>query len=334
MRTTAVVILLLLAVWLVSACTYVVDETEYVVVNRLGNPVQVRMEPGLGVKWPWPVDALIRYDNRLMVLEVPRPGEPDREYLTLDVESGIGKNVEVTTYTCWRIKPDPQSVRVFLETVGDRAGAEALLADVVGSKLGIALGGHDFSALVSVDPAQRCWTSLLESVRQACRDDVGPAYGIDIVDVQIQRLNFPDQNRRNVFDRMRAERERIAARYRSEGEERATAVRAEADRQREQILATAYMESERVRGAADAEAARIYGEAYGQDPEFYEFLRTLQSYESTFDKDTVLILSSDSEFLRLLNMPVDESALSRPDRPSRSEHARRHPTTQPADRAE
>jgi len=176
---------------------------------------------------------------------------------------------------------------------------------VVVSELGAALGQHDFSVLVSTDPEQRRWGRFLESIRARCGERVEDAYGIEVVDVKIQRLNFPRQNQRNVFQRMRAERETIAARYRSEGEEKATTIRAQANRQREEILAKADEEAERIRGQADAEAARIYAEAYEKDEEFYGFLRTLEAYEKTLNEKTTAILSGSSEFLRLLNRVGD-----------------------------
>jgi membrane protease subunit HflC len=293
-------ILIALAAW-VTTCFFVVDQTEYVIQMRFGDPVRTLIEPGFYVKWPWPVDDLVRFDNRLMVLENPGPNEVDKEYLTQDEQSGIGKNVVITTYTCWRIKRDPASVLRFLETMGDRVSAEARLGDVVVSELGTALGRNDFSVLVSTDPDQHKWTEFMESIRERCADRVEQAYGIEIVDVKIQRLNFPDQNRRNVFDRMRAERETIAARYRSEGDEKATTIRAQANRQRTEIEAEAYEEAEKTRGKADAEAARIYAKAYGKDPEFYNFLRTLEAYEKTLSYGTTVILSGNSDFLRLLN---------------------------------
>lgn len=301
MRLLSVLIVGVVIIGLICTCTFVVDQTEYAIVKRFGDPVRTILDPGLEFKYPWPIDTVVRFDNRLMVLENPRPGEPDREFITLDQESGIGKNVEVTTYTCWRIKPTPEAVHTFLVTAGDRRSAEDRLGDVVAAAVGAALGENDFSALVSVQPEHRRWTQILESIRDNCRARVEPTYGIEIVDMKIQRLNFPDQNRRNVFDRMRAERQRIAARYRSEGDEIATGIGATANKERKRILAEAYMEAERVRGQGDADAARIYAEAYGQDPDFYEFVRTLQSYKKTLDRDTTLILSSDSEFLHLLN---------------------------------
>jgi membrane protease subunit HflC len=309
MRLFVWLVISALIVGLVYTSLFVVDQTQFVIVKRFGDPVRTLIDPGLRLKYPWPIDTLVRFDNRLMLLENPSPGEPDKEYLTQDEqkqdrEAGIGKNIMVTTYTCWRIKRDAKSVLTFLETMGDRASAEARLGDVVVSELGAALGSIPFSVLVSVNKEGRKWSDLLDDIRDRCRTRVEEPYGIEIVDIKIQRLNFPDQNRRNVFERMRAERETIASRYRSEGEEQATTIRAKANREQDEILAEANEEAEKIRGRADAEAARIYAEAYGQDPEFYEFLRTLEAYEKTFDDQTVAILSADSEFLRLLNPAV------------------------------
>jgi membrane protease subunit HflC len=304
MRTALLLIVGIVLVGLAATCVFVVDETAFAVQLRFGHPVRSIIQPGLYGKYPWPVDTLVRFDNRLMVLENPGPDEPDREYLTQDEQSGIGKNVVVTTYACWRIKRNETAVLRFLESMGDQASAEARLGDVIVAELGATLGRHDFSVLVSDDPERRRWSAFLESIRAACSERVEEAYGIEIVDVRIQRLNFPRQNRRNVFERMRAERETIAARYRSEGEERATAIRATAERQREEILAKAFEEAEQIRGRADAEAARIYADAYGQDPDFYDFLRTLEAYEKTLNEGTVAILAGDSDFLRLLNRPA------------------------------
>lgn len=325
MRLLLTFLIIVLLGALASTCFFVVDETEFVIVKHFGNPWRTLVEPGLGVKWPWPIDQLARLDNRLMVLENPGPGDPDKEYLTQDQQAGIGKNVVVTTYTCWRIKPDAQSALRFLETMGDRASAEARLGDAVVSELGAVLGRNDFSVLISVDEAKRAWGDMMEAIRERCRERVAD-YGIEIVDIRIQRLNFPDQNRRNVFDRMRAERATIATRYRSEGDEQAMEIRAKANRQQEEILAKAREEAAKTRGRADAEAARIYAEAYDQDPEFYEFLRTLEAYEKTFDDTTTLILSAESEFLRLLNRAAPEST----DIEKRASE-RQTPTTRPAD---
>jgi membrane protease subunit HflC len=327
MRLLLLVVIIAVVVGWACTCFFVVDQTEFGIVLRFGDPVLTCVEPGLRVKWPWPVDTVVRLDNRLMVLENPGPGEPAKEYLTQDEQAGIGKNVMVTTYTCWRIKPDADSVLTFLETMGNRASAEARLGDVVVSEFGAALGRNDFSVLISTDQSQRGWSEFMEAIRDRCRRRVENDYGIEIVDVRIQRLNFPDQNRRNVFDRMRAERETIASRYRSEGEEQATAIRARANREKEEILAEANKQAEITRGRADAEAARIYAQAYSQDPEFYEFVRTLEAYEHALDEKTVAILSADSQFLRLLNRAVDPDRKTVVEQP----HDRPATTTRPAE---
>jgi membrane protease subunit HflC len=326
MRLFIGAIIFVLVLWLIGTSFFIVDQTQFVIVKRFGDPVSTLIEPGLRIKYPWPIDTLVRFDNRLMVLENPGPDEPDKEYLTEDKQAGIGKNIMVTTYTCWRIKRDRRAVLRFLESMGNRKGAETRLGEIVVSALGAALGRNDFSRLVSTDASKRDWSGLLDQIRDQCRERVEDQYGIEIVDVRIQRLNFPDQNRRNVFDRMRAERETIASRYRSEGEEEATKIRAEANRQRDEIIAKASEEAEKTRGRGDAEAARIYAEAYDQGRDFYNFMRTLEAYEKTFDEKTVTILSADSEFLQLLNraaLPAGQTITEQPGE-------RRPATTQPS----
>ena len=123
---------------------------------------------------------------------------------------------------------------------------------------------------------------------------------VEVVDFDVKRLSFPEQNRRSVFDRMRAERERIARRFRSEGEEEARKIRAQADREESIILAEAYKESEVLKGQGEAQATRIYGDAIAKDPQFYEFTRTLEAYRKFLDDKTTLILPSDSELMELL----------------------------------
>jgi len=328
MRLLIILVAAALVVATIGDCFFAVDQTEFVIVKRFGDPIRTLIEPGLRIKYPWPIDTLVRFDNRLMVLENPGPDEPAKEYLTQDEQAGIGKNVMVTAFTCWRIKPNAEAVRIFLETMGDRTSAEARLGDVVVSELGAALGCNDFSVLISTDETLRRWSEFMENIRERCKLRVEREYGIEIVDIRIQRLNFPDQNRRNVFDRMRAERDTIAARYRSEGEEQAARIRAKANRERDEILAEARKQATIVRGRADAEATAVYAQAHGQDPDFYEFLRTLQAYENSFDENTAAILSSDSEFLRLLNQTAD-SIKRKPVTPTDERTA---PTSQPDQR--
>jgi len=280
---------LALIVW---STLFTVHETEYAIVTRFGDPQRVIDQPGLHLKLPWPIDSAVYFDRRLLVLDKPAPGEPPKEYLTLDK-----KNIEVASYTCWKIE-DPLQ---FLETVGTRADAEAALGDVVAAELGKILGRNELANLLSIETAALRLDEIMGEIRDTCRAVAADEYGIEIVDFRIKRVNFPEQNRASVFDRMRAERKRIATRYRSEGSEEASKIRSDADKKRREILATATRQAEEITGRAEAEATRIYAEAFGQDPEFYEFLRTIDSYKKALTRETTIILRSDSPYLRLLN---------------------------------
>ncbi len=280
----AVLIVLLL---IARSAVFVVDETQTAIVTQFGSPVRVVEEAGLNWKLPQPVQAVRFFDSRLLVFD-PKP----TEFLTNDK-----KNIVADAYVAWRIA-EP---RMFLETVTDREGAEVRMADIVASEMGAALGQYPLTALISTNPDEMRITEIMGVVTEGCRATAAANFGIEVAEVRMKRLAFPEQNKQSVFDRMRAERERTAKRYRSEGEEEAIAVRAEADRQRQEILASAYQEAEGIRGAGEASAMRIYGAAYNEDSEFYKFLRTLESYSTILDDRTTLVLSSDSELLELLN---------------------------------
>ncbi len=300
----ATLIVLAAVIAIASTCFVAVDETEFVIVKQFGKPVRTYLDPGLRLKWPVPIETTVRFDNRIQVFEDPPADTPAKEYLTRDK-----KNVEVATFTCWRIERSEGAVLKFLETVRDKAGAEPRLGDIIRSQLNAKLGSSDFNPLVTTDASSRRWREIVGEILNESAQRARDSFGIEIADLQVQRFNFPAQNRRSVFDRMRAERQRIATKYRSEGEAESMRIRANAQAEQEKILAEAYAESQRIRGQADAEATRIYGEAYNTDPEFYRFLRTLESYETGLDADTILILPSDAPFFRLLtnpNAPVEQ----------------------------
>lgn len=266
---------------------FVVDEAQIAIVTQFGQPVRVIETAGLHWKIPQPVQSARFFDKRLLVYD-PKP----TEFLTNDK-----KNVVVDAFVAWRIS----DAKRFLETVNDRAGAEVRMADIVASELGAALGLYPLTALIATDEAQMKVGEIMGRVTEGCRATAGQDFGIEVLEVKMKRLAFPEQNKQSVFDRMRAERERMAKKYRSEGEEEAIKIRAEADKQRQELLAQAYMEAEQIRGEGDAQAMKIYGRAYNADPEFYKLLRTLESYKKFFDDKTTVILSSDSELLELFN---------------------------------
>lgn len=301
-RIVPIIIVLALLAWAATAA-FQVDETEFAIVTQFGSPQRTLLDAGLNFKLPLPVQAVRRFDNRVQVFETPGAGRTNDEFLTRDK-----KNVVVGTYTVWRISREAASVTRFMQSAGDIQGGQERLTDLVVAELGACLGRNDFSTLVTTDAAQWKWRELLAEITSRCRDRAKSDYGVEILDIQIQRLSFPDQNRRSVFERMRAERERMASQYRSEGEEQAIRIRAQARSEETRILAEADEQARRTRGEADANATRIYGDAYGRAPEFYEFLRTLESYGKALDQNTVLVLSGEGRYLRWLNPAASQPA--------------------------
>jgi membrane protease subunit HflC len=282
--TLAVIIVLIL---IARTSVFVVDETKTAIVTQFGKPVAVIESAGLCWKLPQPVQAVRFFDKRLQVYD-PKP----TEFLTNDK-----KNIVADAFVAWRIA-DPKR---FLETVADRAGAEVRMADIVASEMGAALGQYPLHALVSTNANEMKINEIMAVVTEGCRTTADANFGIEVAEVRMKRIAFPEQNKQSVFDRMRAERERTAKRYRSEGEEEAIKIRAAADRERQEVLAEAYREAESIRGQGEAAAMRIYSSAHNADPEFYRFLRTLESYRKFMDDKTTIVLSSDSELLKLLD---------------------------------
>ncbi|MGH6899866.1 MAG: SPFH domain-containing protein, partial [Geminicoccaceae bacterium] len=275
-------------IWAVIATFFTVDVTEYGVVSRFGRVVRILDQPGLYLKSP--LDRVIRLDRRLLY---SRPARA--EYLTADK-----KNVVVRSLATWRIA-DPLR---FLETLRTRANAEERLADLILGEIGAVLGRYPFSALVSSGASHGRFATVVSDVAAAVAESVRPAFGIDVVDVDVRRLYLPEQNKQSVFERMKAERGRIAAQYRSEGERDAQALIAKADAERTRLMAAAYEQAERIRAEGEAEAIRVYAEAFGQAPEFYKFQRTLEAYRKVLDDTTTLFLPADAEVFGLLQFDL------------------------------
>lgn len=295
-------------------CLLFVDETEMVIVTQFGRPVDAYRlvdvefarerpwvigtwekyaprESGLHFKMPW--QSTIRIDRRMQIYD-PRPSE----FLAAEK-----KNVDLDVYVCWRVE-DPHR---FLETVNDQMGAEARLHDIVWSQLAAAVGSHPIESLVSNDPEKHQLETIQRTVAQACAEQAAQAYGITVVDVRLKRIGVPAQVRESVFQRMRAERARIARQYRAEGDKEAQKIRAAADKEKTIKLAQADADAQRIRGKAEAEATRTYADAHGTDPEFYELMRTLEAYKKFLDNQTTILLSGDSELLKFLTRPTTET---------------------------
>jgi membrane protease subunit HflC len=279
-------LLALLVLGLASLCLFTVGEREFAVVAQFGRPVRVESTPGLKLKLPAPVQTVSRFDRRLFAL-VP----PPREFLTLGKQS-----VVATGFILWRVH-DPEK---FMQTVFDRTGAESRLGDILFAELGAALGGAPFGAFVSTAPGEYRAEAVLAGMTRQYRELALRDYGIDVVDVRLRRLDFPEQNRASVFARMKSERVRISMQYRSEGEEEGLKIRAAAEKAKSGILGEAYKLAQQIRGEGEARAARTYGESLTRAPAFYRFTRSLDAMKKTVDNDTTLVLPVDSELFRLL----------------------------------
>ena len=273
--------LLLLGIY---GALFTLDVTQYGVVSRFGHIVRVVDTPGLHFKLPF--ERVLSVDRRLLY------SKPEQaEYLTSDK-----KNVVVRSLALWRIA-DPKR---FLETVATRAGAEVQLADVVLAEVGAVLGNYPFASFVSAAEGESRFESLVGEVRDRVQAYALPAFGIEVVDLDVRQLYLPEANKQSVFERMKAERGKIAKQFRSEGERDANRMIAEANRDKARIAAEAYAEATRTRAEGEAQAMEIYADALERDPAFYKFLRTLQGYEKVLDDKTTLFLPADAEIFAIL----------------------------------
>jgi membrane protease subunit HflC len=281
------VVVAVLAVISFNLFTFTVDETKTAVVRQFNRVVRVAEEPGLHFKVPF-IQSVTYLEDRILNYDI----QP-HEILTSDQ-----KRMVIDNYAIWRIE-DPQR---FLETTGGRlVGGQTKIDDIVYSDLNNILAKHTLDEIVS---DQR--TEYLQEVTELSRAKLLDGFGIMLIDVRIKRADLPTEIEQAVFSRMRSEREREAAKLRAEGEEQAREITSTADKDVEIIIADANKDAEKVRGEGDAQALAIYAEAYNQDPDFYRFWRTLESYRIAFASNTRIILSSDSDYLRYLESMLDQ----------------------------
>ncbi len=259
------------------AC-FQVTEWQQAVVLQFGKPVKTISEPGLYFKTPL-VQNVMFFEKRLLEYDAT-----SKELITQDKQQLV-----VDNYSRWRII-DPLK---FYQTVGTLSGAQSRLDDIIYSNLREAIGRSTLRDVVSGDR-----NALMRGVTKSS-DERAAAYGVRVVDVRIKRTDLPAKNEQNVFSRMRTERERAAKKFRAEGEEQSRKIRSKAEKDREIILAEAKREAAIIRGDADGQATNIYAKAYGRDPDFYEFMRTLEAYKVTLPGRTKLLLSPKGEFLRI-----------------------------------
>lgn len=281
------ILLLGLMLWLSSAF-YTVQAHQVGIVTRFSRPLPGTNAPGLHLKAPWPIDAVIPVDQRLLILKY----QALTEFLTQDK-----KNILVDSYALWKVS----DAHRYLATLRLRSNAEARLLDMITAALGEVVGSYPLSSFINLEKDAVKIDEINNKIMRICQADAMQNYGIEIVDMRINGFNFPEQNRASLIKRMEAERSRIATRYRAEGEEKAQKIRADTELETRSLLAEAKRKAEVTKGEAEAEAMRVYAEAYGADPAFYRFMRNLEALDKVVDKDTTILLPAEAEPWRLLN---------------------------------
>ena len=306
MRPTLVAVLLV-GLFLAGSSVYIVSEFNQAVITQLGEPVgEPITEPGLHFKIPF-IQTANMFEKRFLEWD----GFPNQ------VPTRDRRFIWVDTYARWRIT-DPL---LFFQRLRDERGAQSRLDDILDGETRNAVARHDLIEIVRTsnrEPAEATATGpeepevlapivtgreqITHEILEAASAAVGEL-GIELLDLQFKRINYIADVRQDVFSRMIAERQRIAAEFRSEGQGESARIQGERERDLARIQSEAFRTAEEIRGTADAEAIDIYADAYSEDAAFYAFTKSLETYERTMDPGTFLILGTDSELLRFLEAP-------------------------------
>ena len=274
----AAVVALVLVAW---GSLFTVPQHQQALVLQFGDPKRAIPDPGLKVKLPFIQDVQY-FEKRILDIDPPK-----QQVILIDQ-----KRLDVDSYARYRIT-DPLR---FYQTVNNEAGARARLGAIINSALRRVLGNESLANLLSVRRTQ-ITQAIFQEVSQAAT-----SLGIEMIDVRIKRADYPDQTSQAIYARMKSERDREAREFRGEGSEVAQQIRADADRQRVVTVATAQQQAQTLRGQGDAQAIQIYADAFGQDPQFFAFYRSMEAYKQSLgDGSTTLVLSPDSEFFRFFN---------------------------------
>lgn len=273
---------LFIALVTLAMCVFTVDQRQYAIVFQLGEVTEVISEPGLHWKWPLIQNTRL-FDKRILTMDT---AEPER-FLTAEK-----KPVQVDFYVKWRIVDVKQ---YYISVGGDEFVAKTRLAQTVNAGLREAFGRRAVHDVVSGERDK----IMAEVQRKADVD--ARALGVQIIDVRLKRVDFTPEVSDSVYRRMETERKRVANELRSEGAAEAEKIKADADRQREVVVAEAYRDAQKIKGEGDAKASAIYAQAFGQNPEFYSFYRSLEAYRQSFkSKSDVLVIDPSSDFFKYL----------------------------------
>lgn len=291
-KVLAIVGVVVVAIGVVaSGSLFIVEQTQQAIVLRLGKPQKTIQEPGLNVKIPF-IEEVLFYEKRVLDLDPP----------TERVILADQKRLDVDSYARYRIV-DPL---LFYQTTRQTSGVPSKLSPIINSSLRRVLGNETLLNILSNKRA-----TIMVDIQKAVNDAV-KRFGMEIVEVRVRRADYPDETRENIENRMKSEREREAKEFRAEGFEQAEGIRADADKQKVVILAEAQKQAETLRGEGDSKAIQIYADAFGQDPEFFAFYRSMQAYrKSIASSDTTMVLSPNSDFFRFFR-DINGRGLPRP----------------------
>lgn len=273
----------LIGFFVANTCLYVVDQRQYAVVFALGKIKEVRQEAGLYFKLPAPFQNVVFYDKRIQTIDTP---EPER-FITSEK-----KNLLIDSYIKWRIA-DPGLY--YERLTGDTRLAESRMSQVVKSALNEEITKRTVPQMVSGERL-----TVMNTVVEKVKDEA-EEIGVEILDVRLKRVDLLPEVSESVFRRMEAERKRVANDLRATGAAEAEQIRADADRQVVVILAEAYREAQTIKGEGDANAGSIYNAAFGRNPEFYSFYRSLDAYRNSLtSKSDVMVVDPQSDFFKFL----------------------------------
>jgi modulator of FtsH protease HflC len=275
---------LLLLLGIGASCLFVVDQRQFAVVYTLAEIKEVITEPGLNFKLPPPLQSVTFIDNRILTLDSPE---------TRAIQTAEKKNLVVDWLIKWRVRDAKQFIRN--NNGADVRTAEGRLGPLVQAALNEEITKRTVKDVLSTDREK-----IVQGVKERLQDDA-KTFGIDIVDVRIKRVDFPASVADSVYSRMVSERKQEANRLRSTGAADGERIRADADKKREIVLATAYKEAQVLKGQGDAKSAAIFNEAFGRDPQFAAFYRSLEAYKTTFAKKSdVMVLDPSSDFFKAM----------------------------------
>ncbi|MDD4956739.1 MAG: protease modulator HflC [Candidatus Omnitrophica bacterium] len=302
---TVAVIFFVVMLFLVGAI-YVLPETQQAVITQFGMPIKDPVtQAGLHFKLPF-IQHVSYFEKRLLEWD----GDPNQ------IPTRDKRYIWVDTTARWKIV----DALKFLRTVGSERGAHARLDDIINSATRDVITGHvlvesirdsnrildlkgDIDSIAFAEEAlERVKTGRQGLEKQILEraQELAPQYGIELVDVRIERINYVEEVRKKVYDRMISERKRAAEQYRSEGRGKSAEIRGEREKLLKQIESEAYKSAQEIRGSADAEAISVYADAYSKDPGFYSFMKTLETYKDTIDDGTTIMLSTDSDYYRYI----------------------------------